>query len=721
MTLIEQIQAFLQPLSSEAAPPVLPDFIQQLGCYDLMLLAIEDCQSFVKLDALYPEYLPSKVESFEALSLFCLVLEAKWSRLLKAPQVKPYLTSGGMVMSLLNQITMFGYQRLDYAEKFIKTLDELVLLCRANPFYLSLVAQRDRFRSGRFEDRLGPLAGLVQNQADLARLSYGSSSFIDCVKNIPKLKRLITDPLSWVYQVMQYCHPLVQKKDAAKPGRLMLEARSLAFGLFSEHLHPPIHKRPNFFDSSWIMTMGEYMEFTQYDRVCGYYSAGSIKFTNAEQRGHYRTEASSHKTLAVSIAARAFQMWWSMPDLPDFHLLEIGAGDGDLCDQVWKFVDAKMAIDYRWEHFSQCLKYSIIEKAPALVERQKTLLAKRIADGQVSIFTGDALGELPAGLQRPIDLHVSNELVDMFPSEEIYMDTAGELYVCIALPSLTPSGLAWLESSHPGLAENIKLVQASWRARLDDHLIAIPAQQTVLPLPANLVRADTCNAILRLMHEKDYQGPATPLLFQKRGIPLACRPEIEAAFHQQASLIRFMHPDTSQIFCPQIMQYARIIAQSKVSFVVDYGNPGDKILNDSYRSFGDFTCYREYPFANPCKSDVTYDINFTALAEAVKQAMPGASFYFGRMGALYPCELVLPNDYLHELDAKELQRFATEEYSLLVCYRPDSKYYSKLRPSEGRAVSEYQFFRRQIQFARQVLTKPFEVASPTHPAPPGVP
>jgi len=167
------------------------------------------------------------------------------------------------------------------------------------------------------------------------------------------------------------------------------------------------------------MTFARFMEIALYDPEYGYYvtSADRIGFG-----GDYYTSSDVNPVFGRLLAKQILQMKEILqPDGP-FTILEFGAGKGFLCRDILTGLSAIAPGDLHR------FRYGIIDRSPAMVVKQKSLLAAGGWDETVAWFSN--LEE--AASAGPVNGCVlSNELLDSFPVHRVIGTEAGlqEIYV----------------------------------------------------------------------------------------------------------------------------------------------------------------------------------------------------------------------------------------------------------------------------------------------------
>ncbi len=161
------------------------------------------------------------------------------------------------------------------------------------------------------------------------------------------------------------------------------------------------------------ITFETFMDMALYYPELGYYTS---KDSLIGRRGDFYTSPHLHPIFGAMIGKQLEEMWGIMGKPSDFHAVEIGAGAGYLCKDIFDYLNNR-------EIFNS-LHYKIIELNPWVINSQKNLL-KDFA-GKVKWVS--SLKEL-TGIRGCI---FSNELLDSFPVHLVEMeDKLKETYISL--------------------------------------------------------------------------------------------------------------------------------------------------------------------------------------------------------------------------------------------------------------------------------------------------
>jgi SAM-dependent MidA family methyltransferase len=199
------------------------------------------------------------------------------------------------------------------------------------------------------------------------------------------------------------------------------------------------------------MTFARFMEIALYNPDDGYYLAAGERIGLG---GDYYTSPDVHPIFGRLLARQIIQMETMLPRRKPFTILEMGAGKGLLCRDILAGLK-----DYSPEDFKR-FRYAVIERSPAMVAKQKELLASSGFEKSVTWFSGldEAAADGPL-----IGCVLSNELVDAFPVhrvvgtkeglDEIYLDVDGDRFVDSSGPASTPDLAAYFDGLKIRLSE----------------------------------------------------------------------------------------------------------------------------------------------------------------------------------------------------------------------------------------------------------------------------
>ncbi len=167
----------------------------------------------------------------------------------------------------------------------------------------------------------------------------------------------------------------------------------------------------------------QFMEMALYYPDLGYYSSPA---RTIGKKGDFYTSPHLHPIFGAMIAKQLMEMWEIMGRPPVFHTVEIGAGLGYLCKDIFDFLckspEGPSPVQDK-NDFLESLSYVIIEP----YRHFKVSQAEILGEHSKSIQWKASLNECEEGMSGCI---LSNELLDAFPVHLIEMrNELGELYV----------------------------------------------------------------------------------------------------------------------------------------------------------------------------------------------------------------------------------------------------------------------------------------------------
>ena len=162
------------------------------------------------------------------------------------------------------------------------------------------------------------------------------------------------------------------------------------------------------------ITFAEFMKVALYYPGGGYYTSDSPFGAT----GDYYTSPAVHPAFGALLAAQLFGMWQGMGRPSDFTVVEMGAGDGLLADDICAYV-SEMGDD-----FSRELNYICIDRYPLTDSDSLTNTGR----SEIARITAD---KLP--LRDVVGCFISNEFVDAFPVHRFQIEGGELLEVYVSL------------------------------------------------------------------------------------------------------------------------------------------------------------------------------------------------------------------------------------------------------------------------------------------------
>jgi len=158
-----------------------------------------------------------------------------------------------------------------------------------------------------------------------------------------------------------------------------------------------------------------FMSMALYDPEFGYYNTESGKIGRT---GDFYTSSHLHPVFGTIMGRQIYEMWNLMGRPENFSLVEMGGGAGYFCKDL---LDSLGSVD-KFADFFRALKYTIIERSPALRNKQQGLLSD-FSDKIEWLSSLSDCGSIKGCI-------FSNELLDAFPVHLVRMDdTLREIYL----------------------------------------------------------------------------------------------------------------------------------------------------------------------------------------------------------------------------------------------------------------------------------------------------
>jgi SAM-dependent MidA family methyltransferase len=167
---------------------------------------------------------------------------------------------------------------------------------------------------------------------------------------------------------------------------------------------------------SRLPSFAEFVDDALFHPAWGYYSRGGVRFGEG---GHYDTYPLALSPLFGRMVAQYAHRVWRRRGEPDrFEICELGAGNGQLCLDALLWVFERGRHEPSWQRFAKRSRYRIVERSPALIERQRARLGP-LAD-QVRWSRGDLSQARLRGM--PFAEHgliIANEVLDCLPHHKV--------------------------------------------------------------------------------------------------------------------------------------------------------------------------------------------------------------------------------------------------------------------------------------------------------------
>ena len=163
------------------------------------------------------------------------------------------------------------------------------------------------------------------------------------------------------------------------------------------------------------ITFEQFMSMALYDPEFGYYNTESGKIG---REGDFYTSSHLHPVFGAIMGRQIIEMWDLMGRPENFRIVEMGGGAGYFCKDL---LDSLRSVD-KFADFFRALKYTIIERSPAMRNKQQGLLSG--LSGKIEWLSSlSECGSITGCI-------FSNELLDAFPVHLVRMeDNLKEIYL----------------------------------------------------------------------------------------------------------------------------------------------------------------------------------------------------------------------------------------------------------------------------------------------------
>ena len=177
------------------------------------------------------------------------------------------------------------------------------------------------------------------------------------------------------------------------------------------------------------ISFARYMDLALYHPDYGYYNSGIMK--NGKQ-GDFFTSSSLGQDFGELLAIQLKQMWHNLGCPDSFSLVEMGAGNGELAQDILNYFRSEND-----ESFIEAFEYIIIEQSSALAVQQQKLLQPFIDNDVAFNLSWKTWSQIPEN--SIVGCFFSNELVDAFPVHLVTKqgDRLQEIYLTLEQGKLT--------------------------------------------------------------------------------------------------------------------------------------------------------------------------------------------------------------------------------------------------------------------------------------------
>lgn len=637
----------------------------------LLQLAYTDLDHFQDIEFQYPGFLAYSVTCFEDLSTFCQLLNQQAMSLLTAPQVMPYLKKAVDYARIINQLDIDFALQVAMLSQFITNLDDLVMVINSYPRYTHLLAVECE-QPGRVFTPYAEkdCAQFIKTSKDLARFNLSNIVLQKFIYHIPRLRNLASMADNFLADLQDSIAERMPSHSFSKDKVSVVDPR--------------------------VLTIGAAINLMQTAEGGGYYTSGTIQFGTDSKKGHFQTYASQGQLLAIALSYRALQIWQQLPIKEYFEIMECGGGEGDLCFKILEFIRQMGAKDAQWATFAKAIHYTILELSPALILRQKERLQAYVSTGVVEIIEDNALQM--SHYKKVADLHISNELMDVFAPEQIVIAEATPKVV-IAVPVLTDEAYQYLLTHHPDSVLGLINEAADFKHVLPYYAIAIDHEGLV-------ITAARFAGLLNITAKPEFKGPQNCFLFTMSKFPSHFYPEIEQFLTAHEEILFGMQEGDTKIISPALDTYAKLLIQkAKVSILVDYGGCSIDIVNAEFRSYSNSSSvYTHLVLRKAGQQDVTYDVDASVLVSCLTKHNALGKVNLFKMGDLLPPDFAVPEDYKTYCSAESLTYFKHNYFFAVDYIAPETKIrFTDLEKADQGVATNKQYFFQARENARLIV------------------
>ena len=172
---------------------------------------------------------------------------------------------------------------------------------------------------------------------------------------------------------------------------------------------PILNKIVNLIQNEGPLSFHDYMQIALYDEAFGYYSGNLRHFESpVGKNGDFITSVSVGSCFGIILAHRIHQYWIDSGRSQVFNIIEPGAHDGTLCQDILSEIKTLSTELY------QATQYHLVERSCSLREMQAGKLSAH-TDRYQNHQNLDSLQALHGVI-------ISNELIDAFPVELIQLN-----------------------------------------------------------------------------------------------------------------------------------------------------------------------------------------------------------------------------------------------------------------------------------------------------------
>ncbi len=231
-----------------------------------------------------------------------------------------------------------------------------------------------------------------------------------------------------------------------------------------------------------FLSFRDFVDAALFHPAWGYYATGRVRFGDG---GDYETYPDAMSPVfGEMVLGYAFRAWKRLGAPRHFEIAEIGAGNGQLCLDVVTELVHRAGRLASWRDFADAFHYRILERSPALIERQRSRL--RGIDERVVWTRCDLSSRRPARAPfAAAGLVVGNEVLDCLAHHKVVPNPGEEPNAVFVVPTIPP-GVRARSVALPG-ADGTALARSELDAFLQDDELASIVRFEERQLPVSMV------------------------------------------------------------------------------------------------------------------------------------------------------------------------------------------------------------------------------------------
>lgn len=461
------------------------------------------------------------------------------------------------------------------------------------------------------------------------------------------------------FENLKYNFPIILERESKRSDIAGLDLAKLSYqSQVAKHDDLSLQAEKNYQKAGKIiankfMTTQSYFDQMMFGGKSGYYSSGRVDF-----KKDFVTFASMPRTEKPLAGAFAYQLLMcrkkmiaegKLDEKAPFNVLEGGAGNGNLCFNILTIIK-QMAestdprVDEEWKGLHDTISYHIVERSPELVKIQ-TAKNEDFIGTKLQIVNADAKCLAKALPHKNMSAVISNELLDVFPPQQLTMNKKGRVDVGMILPTLEKNQFNKFKHLLTDDEFKTKAVELDEKSKQNTKLLTV-----IFPnfKPDKNVLYLSEQDFFKL-HEMAIDKRELASVFSFIPFPLDSDyfPKVKEFVENNKEYLAKMRPGDSELLNLGIDDFIKNVTEVLLIdgeiISVDYGNSAyltDKRLRTYRDSQVNFDIFKL-----PGYEDMTYDINFTDMVKR-SQEYGVELLYFGNQDNMLPKDLYFPEEVI---------------------------------------------------------------------------